>query len=159
MQNLWYNNNVDLRIVTILDKLTIRKNYKGGDRLLEYIRVYLVTLAIFLIIDFFWLGLIAKNLYRAKLGFILKDKFDMKAAFIFYFIYVSGLVFFVIGRANSWQYALFAGMFFGITTYSTYNLTNLATLKNWPLSLSFYDISWGAFLCGATSLLSYLILF
>ncbi len=127
--------------------------------MLEYIKIYVVALVIFLIIDFFWLGLIAKNLYRSKLGFILKDQFNMKAAFIFYLIYISGLVFFVISRANSWQYALFAGMFFGVITYSTYNLTNLATLKDWPLVLSLYDISWGAFLCGATSLISYLILF
>ncbi|MFW5790871.1 MAG: DUF2177 family protein [Bacillota bacterium] len=127
--------------------------------MLEYIKIYVVALVIFLIIDFFWLGLIAKNLYRSKLGFILKDQFNLRAAFIFYLIYISGLVFFVISRANSWQYALFAGMFFGVITYSTYNLTNLATLKDWPLVLSLYDISWGAFLCGATSLISYLILF
>ncbi|MFW6382384.1 MAG: DUF2177 family protein [Bacillota bacterium] len=127
--------------------------------MLEYIKIYVVALVIFLIIDFFWLGLIAKNLYRSKLGFILRDQFNLRAAFIFYLIYISGLVFFVISRANSWQYALFAGMFFGVITYSTYNLTNLATLKDWPLVLSLYDISWGAFLCGATSLISYLILF
>ena len=126
--------------------------------MLEYIQIYVIALIVFLIIDFFWLGFIAKKLYREKLGFILKDKFDMKAAFVFYLIYIAGLVFFVITRSNSWNYALLTGFFFGVVTYSTYNLTNLATLKDWPLSLSFYDITWGGFLCGLTSLITFLII-
>ena len=127
----------------------------------EYIKAYLITLVVFFGIDIIWLGVIAKDLYRNKIGFIMKDNFNMTAAFIFYMVFIIGLMFFVINRAvslGSWQYALWGGMFFGLVTYATYDMTNLATLKDWPLSLTFIDIIWGSILNGATSLISYFII-
>lgn len=127
----------------------------------EYIKNYLITAVVFLGIDFVWLGFIARSLYREHLGFILKEKFDMKVALIFYLFFAAGLLFFVINRAaaaSSWQYALFAGMFFGFITYATYDITNLATLKDWPVLITVIDILWGTFLCGVTSLISYFLI-
>lgn len=122
---------------------------------------YLITFMIFLVIDFIWLGLVAKDLYRRQLGFLMKTDFNLAAAFIFYLIFTAGIVFFVLNRAlviSSWQYALFAGMLFGFITYSTYDLTNLATIKDWPLVITIIDLIWGTFLGGLTSLVSYLVI-
>lgn len=122
---------------------------------------YLITFIIFLVIDFIWLGAVARNLYRNQLGFLMKENFNMTAAFIFYLLFTAGLVFFVLNRAlaiSSWQYALFAGMFFGLITYSTYDLTNLATIKDWPLTITIIDLIWGSFLGGITSYLSYIVI-
>lgn len=127
----------------------------------EYIKAYIITFLVFLVIDFVWLGFVAKDIYRNKIGFIMKDNFNMSAALIFYIVFIIGLMFFVINKAvvmGSWQYALFAGMFFGVITYSTYDMTNLATLKDWPISLTVIDIIWGTVLNGATSLISYWII-
>ena len=85
----------------------------------------------------------------------------MVAAFAFYILFTAGIVFFVLNRAtaiSSWQYALFAGMFFGLITYSTYDLTNLATIKDWPLMITIIDLIWGTFLGGLTSFLSYTVI-
>lgn len=126
-----------------------------------YIKSYLITIVVFFGIDIVWLGAVAKDLYRDKLGFILKDNFNAAAGLIFYLFFVAGLIFFVINRAvelSSWQYALFAGMFFGFITYSTYDMTNLATIKDWPVIITVIDIIWGSILCGATSLITYLLI-
>ena len=127
---------------------------------MTFLKNYLITFIIFLVIDFIWLGAVAKNLYRDQLGFLMKENFNMVAAFAFYLLFTAGIVFFVLNRAlaiSSWQYALFAGMFFGLITYSTYDLTNLATLKDWPLTITIIDLIWGTFLGGITSLLSYFV--
>lgn len=126
----------------------------------SYFKVYILAFLIFILIDSIWLGFIARNLYRKQIGFILKEKFDMKVALIFYLFFIAGLVFFVLNTAiinQSWQYALFAGLFYGFITYATYDITNLATIKDWPVMLTVIDIIWGSFICGATSILTYYI--
>ncbi|MFO7814369.1 MAG: DUF2177 family protein [Halanaerobiales bacterium] len=126
----------------------------------SYIKTYLVAFIIFIGIDFIWLGLVARDFYRDQIGFIMKDNFNMGVAVIFYLIFIVGLVFFVLSKAiaiESWQFALFAGMFYGFITYATYDITNLSTLKDWPTLLSIVDIAWGTVLCGATSYLTYII--
>ena len=126
-----------------------------------YLKSYFITIVVFFAIDIVWLGTVAKNLYREQLGFLLKDNFNASAAAIFYLFFVAGMLFFVINRAvklSSWQYALFAGAFFGFITYSTYDMTNLATIKDWPVMITVIDIAWGSFLCAATSLISYLLI-
>ncbi len=126
----------------------------------SYFKVYILAFFIFILIDSIWLGFIAKKLYRKQIGFLLKENFDMKVALIFYLVFIVGLVFFVLNNAiinQSWQYALFAGMFYGFITYATYDITNLATIKDWPVMLTVVDIIWGSVLCGATSIITYLI--
>ena len=110
---------------------------------------YLLTFIVFLIVDMLWLGVIAKNIYQKYLGGFLSDRVNWTAAFIFYCVYVAGISIFAIYPAvnkGSAFNAILMGALFGIVTYATYDLTNLATLKGWPLSIVFIDIAWGAVL-------------
>ncbi|BAX81444.1 DUF2177 family protein [Labilibaculum antarcticum] len=116
---------------------------------------YLLTFIVFLMIDLLWLGIIAKNLYQKYLGDFLSDKVNWTAAFIFYFIYVAGISIFAVYPAvqkGSVLSAILMGALFGLFTYATYDLTNLATLKDWPLPIVFIDILWGAILSATVSL-------
>lgn len=125
------------------------------------IKKFLVTIAVFFTIDIFWLAFVAKKLYQKYLGYIMTDEINSFAAFIFYIIFIVGMIVFVINPAlaqESLKVALLLGLFYGFVTYATYDLTNLATLKNWPLTITVIDISWGTFLSGAVSTISYLIL-
>jgi uncharacterized membrane protein len=115
----------------------------------------------FLGIDAIWLGIIAKNLYSKTIGHLLSDKPNLLAALIFYLLYCVGIVVFAINPAlkeKSWLTALQLGAFLGCIAYATYDLTNLATLRDWPLQVTVIDIIWGTFLTGSVSLISYLIL-
>jgi uncharacterized membrane protein len=124
-------------------------------------RNYGIALVIFLAIDMVWLTLIAKSLYAQHLGYLMAPKAKLIAAFIFYLLFVAGLQFFVLNpalAAGSWKTALFAGMFFGLVTYATYDLTNLATVKDWPVVITAIDLVWGSFVSGITALLSFLVI-
>ena len=115
---------------------------------------YLLTFAVFFIIDMAWLGLIAKDLYKKYLGDFLSDQVNWTAALIFYLLFVVGFFIFAIlpsVEKNSLTSAILLGALFGFFTYATYDLTNLATLKNWPLNIVFIDILWGALLTGIVS--------
>ena len=123
-------------------------------------KLYLIALPVFFIIDMIWLGLVAKNFYRSQIGFLMKTNINWVAAIIFYFLFIAGLVFFVLSPAiekRSLNYAIMAGIFYGLLTYSTYDLTNLATLKDWPLLVTIVDIIWGMILSVSVSLITYLI--
>lgn len=125
-----------------------------------FVKLYLIALPVFFAIDMIWLGLIAKNFYAQQIGFLLKSNINWVAAILFYLLFIAGLVVFVINPAmekNSWQLALILGAFFGLVTYATYDLTNLATLKDWPLAITIVDLAWGATLGAAVSLVTYLI--
>lgn len=115
---------------------------------------YLLTFLVFLIVDMLWLGVIAKGIYQKYLGGFLSDNVNWTAAFIFYFIFVLGISIFAIYPSvnkNSVNNAILMGALFGFFTYATYDLTNLATLKGWPLSIVFIDIIWGSFLSAFVS--------
>ncbi|PWJ91263.1 DUF2177 family protein [Oceanotoga sp. DSM 15011] len=125
------------------------------------IRNYVISFIVFFIIDILWLGLIAKNIYNKYLGYIIKDNFNWIAAIIFYIIFIIGIQFFVLNPAIEKQsvlYAFLVGGIFGFITYSTYDLTNLATIKQWPMSITIIDIIWGSILSSLTSGISYLII-
>lgn len=128
---------------------------------LENLKKFLITMFVFLAIDMLWLQVISKNFYAKHLGYLMTDQVKVFAAFIFYFIFVVGIIYFVINPAltnDSWQYALFAGMFFGLITYATYDLTSLAVTKDWPIIITVVDLVWGTFLSGTTALLSYFLI-
>jgi len=101
-----------------------------------------------------WLGVVAKNIYQKYLGGFLTDNVNWTAAFIFYFIYVVGISIFAIypsvNKGLVYQ-AILMGALFGFFTYATYDLTNLATLKGWPLSIVIIDIIWGSVLSALVS--------
>ena len=127
---------------------------------MAFLKTYFVALVIFFVIDLFWLVVVARKLYQQKLGYIMSDSPNWTAAIIFYLIFIVGVVFFVINPAlekESWKYALLVGMLFGFITYSTYDLTNLATLKNWPIEITIIDLIWGTSLGGIVSTLTYFI--
>jgi len=121
---------------------------------------YVLTTVVFLIVDLFWLGIIAKNLYQKYLGSFLTDTVNWTAAFIFYLIYVAGISVFAIypsvNKGSAFN-AILLGALFGFFAYATYDLTNLATLKGWPLPIVFIDIVWGAVLTATVSLSGYYI--
>lgn len=115
---------------------------------------YLLTFMVFLMVDMLWLGVLAKNIYKKYLGNFLTDNVNWTAAFIFYFIYVVGISIFVVYPAvnkGSVYNAILMGALFGFFTYATYDLTNLATLKGWPLPIVFIDILWGSVLSAIVS--------
>ena len=126
-----------------------------------YLRNFIITFIVFMTIDLIWLGVVAKKLYNKYLGYIMTKNINWIAAVIFYVIFVIGLLLFVIYPAmakNSVQYIIIYGMAYGFITYATYDLTNLATLKDWPIEITIIDLIWGTTLSTLTSYFSYLII-
>jgi uncharacterized membrane protein len=115
---------------------------------------YALTFVVFFIVDIAWLGFIAKDLYKKYLGSFLSDQVNWAAAVVFYLLFIVGIFIFAIlpsVEKDSLRSAITLGALFGFFTYATYDLTNLATLKGWPLSIVFIDIVWGSVLTGIVS--------
>ncbi|WKZ24017.1 MAG: DUF2177 family protein [Candidatus Dojkabacteria bacterium] len=124
------------------------------------LKLYLIALPVFFIIDMIWLGLIAKNFYAQQIGYLMKTNINWVAAILFYLIFIGGVVFFVLNPAlekNSLTYAIGAGALFGLITYATYDLTNLATIKDWPLLVTVVDLVWGMTLSASVASISFLL--
>jgi uncharacterized membrane protein len=127
----------------------------------EFVKIYLISLPVFFGIDLVWLTLIARKLYVAQLGNLMRPDVNWLAAILFYLLFIVGLIIFAIMPAiekHSWLQALIYGALFGFFTYATYDLTNLATLKNWPALISIIDMVWGTVLAGLVSVIVYFIL-
>lgn len=125
-----------------------------------FLKLYALALPIFFAIDLLWLGLVAKNFYATQIGFLMKEKVNWPAALLFYLLFVVGIVFFIVQpnlEKGVWWQVLLAGMLFGLITYATYDLTNLATVKNWPLVVTLIDLLWGSALAGGVSLITFVI--
>ena len=125
-----------------------------------FVKLFAIALPIFFAIDMLWLGVVAKNFYRAQIGDLMKQDVNWVAAIIFYFIFIVGLVVFVIAPAiekGSWNHAILYGAFFGFVCYATYDLTNLAVAKNWPTLVTVVDMIWGATLAASVSALTYMV--
>ena len=125
-----------------------------------FVKLYFIALPVFLAIDMIWLTLVAKNFYAKQIGYLMTKNPNLLAALIFYLIFIAGLVFFVITPAfdkKMWTHALLAGVFFGLVTYATYDLTNLATVKDWPLIITIVDLIWGMVLSAAVSVITFFI--
>ncbi|MBN1168599.1 DUF2177 family protein [Candidatus Woesebacteria bacterium] len=125
-----------------------------------FIKTYLITFTVFLGIDAVWLTLIANKFYSKYLGYIMKTNVNFVAAGLFYLLFVVGLVVFSVLPAlekNSWTQALFLGGLLGLISYATYDLTNLATIKDWPLIVTIVDMVWGTVLGASVSVISYFI--
>ena len=121
---------------------------------------YAIATVIFFAIDMLWLGVIAKNLYREKLGFIFTGEVNWPAAIVFYLLYIAGILYFAIDPAlkdGSWQTALLKGALLGGLCYATYDLTNMATIPKWPLQIVVIDIIWGMVLTGSVSTITYFV--
>ena len=125
----------------------------------DHLKLYVATLVGFLAIDFVWLAFVARSFYRRHLGFLLADQPNWWAAMAFYPLFVAGLVVFAILPAlkvGSLRQAILLGGFFGLVTYATYDLTNHATVKNWPRIVTVVDLCWGLVLSASVSCIGYL---
>lgn len=112
------------------------------------------------LIDAIWLGLIANKLYKNELGSLLLEKPNMVAAVLFYIIFVIGIVVFAVMpavTAGDWKVALGLGALLGLVCYATYDLTNLATLKGFPVKIVVIDLIWGTLLTATVATLTYVV--
>jgi len=119
--------------------------------------IYGIIFAIMMAIDFIWLGFIAQKLYRNYIGFLLNDSFKLLPGILFYLLYAVGILVFVVQpmlKDGNITQAFIRGAFFGLVCYATYDLTNLATVKNWPVVLTLIDLTWGTALTGIVSALA-----
>lgn len=127
----------------------------------NYFWQFIIALAIFLAVDVTWLSTAGRSIYFVELAGMLKDQPNFAIAFIFYVIFVLGLVGFVIGpamAANDIWYALKMGAFFGFVAYATYDLTNLSSMKGFTAKIAMIDLAWGTFLSATVSSLTVLSL-
>ncbi len=121
---------------------------------------YLATLVCIAVLDLLWLGIVMKDFYRANLGHLMSGGVVWPAAIIFYVIYAAGLMYFaaIPGIASgSLLRTMLMGAALGAFAYMTYDLTNQATLKDWPLAVTVIDIIWGAFISGVAASIAYLV--
>ena len=127
---------------------------------MSFIKLYCISVPLFILFDLLWLGVVAKNFYRSQIGNLLRPDVNWFAAGAFYILFLAGVVAFVIKPAiekESLQHAILFGALFGLVTYSAYDLTNLAVAKDWPLTVTIVDLLWGAILISTVSGLTYII--
>ena len=120
----------------------------------KLVQLYLVTAILFFAVDILWLGVVAKNFYNRHLGRFFRERVNWTAATIFYCLYILGILIFAILPGISFASlarTVTLGVLYGLFTYATYDLTNLATLKDWPVKIVVVDILWGMVLCGLVS--------
>jgi uncharacterized membrane protein len=113
----------------------------------KYLAAYLAAALVMIALDVVWLGLIAKGTYQQSIGHLMSEKPNLLAAVAFYVIYAGGLlVFTLVPQADdaAWGRPMLMGALFGLVAYATYDLSNYATLKNWPLGLTLLDMAWGS---------------
>ncbi|MAW85730.1 MAG: hypothetical protein CMJ42_04275 [Phyllobacteriaceae bacterium] len=128
---------------------------------MKYAVAYLAAMAVFLILDFIWLGYVAKNFYWSRMDGLLLDQPRFGVAAVFYVIWVAGLVWFALVPAMSsglLSTAVINGALFGLFTYLTYNGTNLAVLKGYDPVVAVTDTSWGVFVGALSSGMAFLAL-
>lgn len=122
---------------------------------------FLVVISTLVIIDGFWLGLIAPNFYKKHIGHLMATNPTWAAAGLFYVVFIAGLLYFVVrplGVDASLIKIFLSGALFGLVTYATYDLTNQATLKDWPIIVTIVDLVWGTFLTASVSTVSVVVL-
>ena len=130
--------------------------------MMNYLYAFFTSLGSMAILDATWLGLVAPKFYKKHIGFIMSKSPNWTAAVLFYLVFIAGVTIFVVypGWHNhqSMIKILILGGLFGLVTYATYDLTNQATLKNWPVIVTFVDLLWGTLLTGVVSVVAVTIL-
>ncbi len=127
--------------------------------MLLFIKLFIISVIVFLVFDIIWLAFVAKNFYKNQIGFLMKEKINYLSAMVFYLIFIVSLVIFVIMPnidGNILKLILKASLF-GLVTYATYDLTNFATLKGFPIKVVLVDLSYGVIIANITAILTYLI--
>ena len=126
---------------------------------MAHVLAYIASAIVFLGLDYLWLGRIAGAFYRTRLGHLMADNVNFVVAGGFYAFYVVGIVIFAIRpafRSGAWTDALLYGALFGFFAYATYDITNLATLRDWPVTVAVVDVIWGTVLTGMAAVAGYL---
>ena len=124
-----------------------------------YLKLYAALLAVFFAVDMIWLGFIASSFYKKHLGYLMASEVNWPAAIIFYMLFIVGIMVFVVlpgVKENSLANTLIRAALFGLITYATYDLTNLATIKDWPIIITVVDLIWGMILSIIVSLAGFL---
>lgn len=109
---------------------------------------WLLIAPVLIVLDLLWLGIAMKDFYRAKIGHLMSSTISWAPALLFYVLFAAGIWYFVVTKAGSWQQALLNGVLLGLLCYATYDLTNQATLKEWPVVITVIDIIWGGVVTG-----------
>ena len=112
----------------------------------KYLVAYAAIALVMVALDLLWLGVIAKPLYQQGIGHLMSERPNIAVAVLFYLVYAVGLVVFALALQPAgapWSRTLAAAALFGFFCYATYDLTNLATLKGWPIGMSLADMAWG----------------
>lgn len=120
----------------------------------KYVAAYAGTAIVMVALDMLWLGVIAKTMYQQGIGHLMAERPNLGVAVVFYLLYALGVVIFAVSPqhdGSSWALTLTMGALFGFFAYATYDLTNLATLRDWPLRLSLIDIGWGTLVSAASA--------
>lgn len=128
---------------------------------MKWLVYFVITFVVFMGIDLIWLGFVAKNIYSKYLGYLMAPKVNWLAALVFYVIFIIGVLFFVIAPSlvdRDFTQLIIRAMLFGFITYATYDLTNLATVRDWPITITIIDLIWGTTLSTSVSVISYLII-
>ena len=126
--------------------------------MLKYVIAYLATGLVFAAVDAVWLTWSNERLYRPTLNPVLADEVNLKAAAVFYVVYILGIMALVVSPATSWTKAMTTGAILGAVCYATYDLTNQATLKVWSTKITLADITWGTFVTALAATAGYLAL-
>jgi uncharacterized membrane protein len=125
-----------------------------------YLKLYFATLVGFFAIDMVWLGLVARSFYKKSLGYIMAPTVNWFPAIIFYLLFIVGIMVFVVlpgVKENSLQSTILKALLFGLITYATYDLTNLATINQWPLAVTVVDLIWGMVLSTIVSITGFYV--
>lgn len=120
----------------------------------KYLAAYAATAVVMLALDALWLGVVARPVYQSGIGHLMAEQPNLPVAMLFYAVYALGLVVFAVapnGAAAGFTRTLMAGAMFGFFAYATYDLTNLATLKDWPVGVSLLDVAWGSLVSGVSA--------
>lgn len=123
-----------------------------------FFKLYAVALPVFLVVDLIWLGVVARSFYQGQMGHLMRAQVNWVAAIAFYLLFVAGIVVLAVWPAverQSFAQALALGALLGLVTYAAYDLTNLATLEGFPLTVALVDLAWGTVLCATVSAVTY----
>lgn len=118
---------------------------------------YLAALASLLVLDGLWLGVVARDFYKARLGDLLLEKPNLAIAAVFYLAHAAGIAVFAVPQATAWTSALLYGALFGFFVYAAYDITNLATLRGWSTSVAVVDLAWGTAATAAATAVAFLV--
>jgi uncharacterized membrane protein len=115
----------------------------------RHLIAYIAVGIVFLALDAVWLGVLAKDMYRAQIGHLLAPSFRVGPAVVFYLMYIAGVVYFAVAPAlasGRWQDAVVPAAVLGFIAYGTYDFTNWAVMRDWPAGMTFIDVAWGTVL-------------